>query len=116
MCAVLMRCVMCAQLAVATVMRRYADERLRDSNALLRARKMFYFCYANGAVATAMRRYIYIHVNVIFLLHTPQSVACVSFCTYVCANWAIAVTTAMPRYADGAVTYDGDASLRATYA
>jgi len=72
---------------------------------------MFYFCYnADGAVATAMRRYI--HVNVIFLLHTPQSVACVSFYTYVCANWAIAVTvtTAMRCYADGAVIYDGDTS------
>jgi len=81
----------------------------------VRARKMFYFCYADGAVATAMRRYI--HVNVIFLLHTPQSVACVLF-VYLCvgANWAIAVTTAMRRYADGAVTYDGDTSLRATYA
>jgi len=44
-------------------------------NASLRARKMFYFCYADGAVATAMRRYI--HVNVIFLLHTPQRKCCV---------------------------------------
>ena len=88
---------MCAQLAVATTMRRYADERLRDSNAWLRARKMFYFCYADGAVATAMRRYI--HINVIFLLHTPQSVACVWF-VYVCVHEL------------GDCSYDRDASLR----
>jgi len=79
-----------AQLAVATAMRRYADERLRDSNASLRAGKMFYFCYADGAVATAMRRYI--HVNVIFLLttkyyYTRPSVACVSFVyLYLCVR------------------------------
>jgi len=66
-------------------------------NASLRARKMFYFCYADGAVATAMRRYI--HVNVIFLLHTPQSVACVSF-VYLYLREL------------GDFSYDSDASLR----
>jgi len=66
-------------------------------NAWLRARKMFYFCYADGAVATAMRRYI--HVNVIFLLHTPQSVACVLF-VYLCVREL------------GDCSYDSDASLR----
>jgi len=91
--------VMCAQLAVATAMRRYADERLRDSNASLRARKMFYFCYADGAVATVMRRYI--HVNVIFLRHTPQSVVCVSF-VYLCVR----------ELGDCNCNYDSNASLR----
>jgi len=90
---ILMRCVRSWRLRQQCV----ADERLRDSNASLRARKMFYFCYANRAVATAIRRYI--HVNVIFLLHMPQSVACVSF-VYLCVRKL------------GDCSYDSDASLR----
>jgi len=120
-CAVLMQCVRDWRLRQRCVATRTNDY---DSNASLRMLKMFccfYFCYADGAVATAMRRYI--HVNVLFLLHTPQSVACLSHSyTYdirlmSAQTGQLQPSTAMRPYADGARSgYDGDASLRATYA
>ena len=53
-----------------------------------------------------------------FYVTRPKVLCVCRSYTYVCANWAIAIaiTTAMRRYADGAVTYDDDTSLRATCA
>jgi len=133
-------------IAVTTAMRRYVDRAVTyNDDTLLRATCAAGGCDSDASLRRrtitqqqcAMLRYVRVkcsisatrterlrqrcvantHVNVIFLLHTPQSVACVLF-VYLCvgANWAIAVTTAMLRYADGAVTYDGDTSLRATCA
>ena len=97
-CGVLMRCVCSRRLRQRCVAMRRNDYALRDSNASLRARKMFYSCYADGAVATAMRRYIHVHFNISTSHALKKSVACVSI-VYLCVREL------------GDCSYDSDASL-----